>query len=159
MFRTLRLRTLRCYLRTPRSLQREVFSGKRCIASMAGLLKKPVKIALVQLASGISPTLSIHPFPIHYPTSSPAPIAPLRSQLTTSQAQTKQRTCSTPATRSSKPSPPAPRSSSCQNASTPPTARNTSRNTRNNYCLLLLARSSRRVGMRCLLWRARRGFF
>jgi hypothetical protein len=66
MFRTLRqLRTLRCYLRTPRCLQRDirVFGGKRCIASMAGLLKRPVKIALVQLASGLSSL----PLPSHLP--------------------------------------------------------------------------------------------
>jgi hypothetical protein len=56
MFRTLRqLRTLRCYLSPPRCLHREILGlgGKRSIAGMAGLLKRPVKIALVQLASGL----------------------------------------------------------------------------------------------------------
>jgi predicted amidohydrolase len=56
MFRTLHLRTLRRFLTPRRFKYSEVYRGRgRGIANMAGLLKKPVKIALVQLASGLSP--------------------------------------------------------------------------------------------------------
>jgi predicted amidohydrolase len=64
MFRALRLRTLRHFLTPKRSIETwDRGIGSRGIANMVALLKKPVKIALVQLASGVFPPSFLHGSP------------------------------------------------------------------------------------------------
>ena len=123
MFRTLRLRTLRQILIRPSGIERsDIYRGSRGIASMAGLLKKPVKIALVQLASGLSPSLAPILSIVQFQLSFQAHSYSRFRKLTPSQAPINLKTSYMPDKKSSKQLLPAPKSLSCQNVSTRPTA-------------------------------------